>query len=102
MVLIEKDRILYLREKLREMEKIHLERNNTLFAEVRSVVPLTEDEVTRLVGKLENKYSKKILLKQEIDKSIIGGLFVRVGDDVIDGTVKSRLDDMKQIMLKRE
>ena len=56
MVLIEKDRILYLREKLREMEKIHLERNNTLFAEVKSVVPLTEDEVTRLVGKLENKY----------------------------------------------
>ncbi len=63
---------------------------------------LTEDEVTRLVAKLENKYSKKILLKQEIDKSIIGGLYVRVGDDVIDGTVKSRLDDMKQIMLKRE
>lgn len=102
MVLIEKDRILYLREKLKEMEKIHLERNNTLLAEVKSVVPLTEDEVTRLVAKLENKYSKKILLKQEIDKSIIGGLYVRVGDDVIDGTVKSRLDDMKQIMLKRE
>ena len=87
---------------LKEMEKIHLERNNTLLAEVKSVVPLTEDEVTRLVAKLENKYSKKILLKQEIDKSIIGGLYVRVGDDVIDGTVKSRLDDMKQIMLKRE
>ncbi|HHD2768585.1 TPA: ATP synthase F1 subunit delta, partial [Clostridium perfringens] len=80
----------------------HLERNNTLLAEVKSVVQLTEDEVKRLVEKLENKYSKKILLKQEIDKSIIGGLFVRVGDDVIDGTVKSRLDDMKLIMLKRE
>lgn len=102
MVLIEKDRILYLKEKLKEMEKIHLERNNTLLAEVKSVVQLTEDEVKRLVEKLENKYSKKILLKQEIDKSIIGGLFVRVGDDVIDGTVKSRLDDMKLIMLKRE
>ena len=102
LILIEKDRILFLKEKLKEMEKIHLERNNTLLAEVKSVVPLTEDEVTRLVAKLENKYSKKILLKQEIDKSIIGGLYVRVGDDVIDGTVKSRLDDMKQIMLKRE
>lgn len=102
MILIEKDRILYLKEKLNQMEKIHRERNNTLLAEVKSVVPLTEDEVQRLIEKLEKKYSKKILLKQELDNSIIGGLFVRVGDDVIDGTIKAKLDDMKQIMLKRE
>ncbi len=41
MILIEKDRILYLKEKLNQMEKIHRERNNTLLAEVKSVVPLT-------------------------------------------------------------
>ena len=52
MVLIEKDRILYLREKLKEMEKIHLERNNTLLAEVKSVIPLTEDEVYKTCSKV--------------------------------------------------
>ena len=102
LILIEKDRILFLKEKLKEMEKIHLERNNTLLAEVKSVVPLTEDEVTRLVAKLENKYSKKILLTTEIDKSLLGGVYVRVGNDVIDGTIKSKLEEMKDIMLKRE
>lgn len=102
LILIEKDRILYLREKLKEMEKIHLERNNTLLAEVKSVISLTEDEVKALTKKLEKKYNKKIILKQQIDSSLIGGVYIRVGDDVIDGTIRSKLDEMKSLMLKRE
>lgn len=102
LILIEKDRILYLKEKLNEMEKIHLERNNTLMAKVKSVIPLTEEQQLKLTETLQNKYDKKIILQEEIDKSIIGGLYVRVGDDVIDGTIKSKLDEMKDLMLKRE
>lgn len=102
LLLIEKDRILYLREKLNEMEKIHLERNNTLIAKVKSVIPLTEEQRNKLTENLQNKYDKKVVLQEEIDKSIIGGLYVRVGNDVIDGTVKSKLDEMKARMLKRE
>ena len=45
LILIEKDRILFLREKLNEMEKIHLEKNNTLVAVVKTAVPLLEKEV---------------------------------------------------------
>ncbi|SHE67622.1 F0F1 ATP synthase subunit delta [Clostridium fallax] len=101
-ILIEKDRILYLREKLDQMEKIHLDRNNTLVANIKSVIPLTDEELSKLKSKLEAKYDKKIILEQEIDKSIIGGLYVRVGNDVIDGTIKSKLDEMKALMLKRE
>ncbi len=102
LLLIEKDRILYLKEKLNEMEKIHLERNNTLIAKVKSVIPLTEEQYNKLTENLQNKYDKKVVLQEEIDKSIIGGLYVRVGNDVIDGTVKSKLDEMKARMLKRE
>ena len=51
---------------------------------------------------LEKKYDKKIIMTTEVDKTILGGVFVRVGNDVIDGTVKSKLDEMKDIMLKRE
>jgi len=40
LILIEKDRMLFLREKLNEMEKIHLEKNNTLVAVVKSAIPL--------------------------------------------------------------
>lgn len=102
LILIEKDRILYLKEKLNEMEKIHLERNNTVIAKVKSVIPLTKNQVNKLKGNLEKKYDKNIILEQEIDKSIIGGLYVRVGNDVIDGTIKLKLDEMKALMLKRE
>ena len=102
LLLIQKDRILHLKEMLNQMEKIHLERNNTLLANVKTVVPLLEDERDTLVSKLERKYNKKIILNEEIEKEILGGVYVRIGNDVIDGTVKSKLDEMKALMLRGE
>lgn len=84
------------------MENIYLEKHNTLKAKVKSVIPLTEEQRNRLNDKLQGKYNKKIIIEEEIDKSIIGGLYVRVGNDVIDGTLKSKLHEMKELMLKRE
>lgn len=98
--LIDKDRILYLKEKLNEMEKIHLEKNNMLQALVKTVIPLNEDERYALISKLEKMYNKKVLIKEEIDKTLIGGVYIRIGNNVIDGTLKSKLDEMKVLMLK--
>ena len=102
LILIEKDRILFLREKLNEMEKIHREKNNTLLALVKTAVPLLDTEMAELKKKLEDKYNKKIIITAEVDKSLLGGVYVRVGNDVIDGSVKSRLEEMKDLMLKRD
>ena len=93
LILIEKDRILFLKEKLKEMEKIHL---------VKTTVPLEENEYNSLVDKLEKKYNKEVILKKEIDPGILGGIYVRIGNDVIDGTVKTRLDDLEKLMLATE
>lgn len=101
LILIEKERIPYLEEKLKEMEKIHLERQNIFEAIVKTVIPLNEEEKASLVSKLENKYNKTILLKEEIDKSLIGGVYVRVGNDVIDGTIKAEFDEIKKKVLNR-
>lgn len=102
LILIEKRRILYLREKLNQMEKIHLEKKNTVVAIVKSVIEMTDEQTKRLKEKLEKKYNKKVIIKHEIDKSILGGLYVRVGDDVIDGSIRSKLEEMRALMLKRE
>lgn len=102
LILIEKDRILYLKEKLVEMEKIDLERKNTVKGLVKTTVPLTEEEFSNLVSTLEKKYNKHIILDQIIDEDILGGIYVRVNNDVIDGTVKSKLDELKKLMLKTE
>ena len=96
LILIEKDRILYLEEKINEMEKIHLERQNILVANVKSVIPLNEDEKSTLIEKLKKMYGKNIILKEKIDKSIIGGLYIRVGDDVIDGTIKTKFEEIRR------
>lgn len=100
LILIEKDRILFTEEKLKEMEKIHLERNNTLLVEVKTVIPLQETEREDLRIKLYNMYDKKIIFDEKLDNKIIGGVYIRVGDDVIDGTIKSKLDEMKKLMFK--
>ncbi len=52
LVLIEKDRILYLEEKLKEMEKIYLEKNNMLLANVKTVIPLLKEEKEELNKKI--------------------------------------------------
>lgn len=100
LILIDKGRILHIEEKYTEMQKIHLDKNNTLLAQVKTVVPLTESERKELVLKLEKKYSKKIILDEKVDENIIGGVYVRVGDDIIDGTIKTKLAEMKKNILK--
>ena len=102
LIFIEKDRILFLKEKLKEMEKIHLKKLNVLQGIVKTTVPLEENEYNSLVDKLEKKYNKEVILKKEIDPGILGGIYVRIGNDVIDGTVKTRLDDLEKLMLATE
>lgn len=98
-VLVDKGRILYLEEKIRQMEIIYLERHDILEATVTSVIPLTDQEFSKLHEKLEKKYGKKVILSKKIDESILGGLFVRVGNEVIDGTVAGKYKEIKNIMM---
>lgn len=102
LILIEKNRIMFLSEKLKEMEKIYLERKNTLRATVTTAVPMLDEEKESLKSKLQEQYNKTIIMQNIVDKGILGGVYVRVGNDVIDGTVKSRLQEMKDIILKEE
>lgn len=101
-LLLEKNRLLMLGGIINEMNKIHLERNMTVVALVKTVVPLIEEEKQALTAKLQLKYNKKIILEEEIDKNIIGGVYVRVGNDVIDGTIKTKFEEIKKLTLKTD
>lgn len=101
LILIEKDNLLSLNEILEEMKVIHLERNNEVTALVKTVTELSTEQKQKLVQKLEAKYNKKIKLKTEIDKSIIGGIFIKVKDDITDGTFKTKYEELRALMLNK-
>lgn len=102
LLLVEKKRIDDVDEILNQLNIISLEKHNKVIADVKTVIPLTKDEQTSLTDKLSKKYNKTVILKESIDKSIIGGVYVRVGDDVIDGTIKFKLESMKKVMLEEK
>lgn len=64
-------------------------------AEVRSAVELTDDQKTRLAAALANATGKQINLKVVVDPSVLGGLVATIGDTVIDGSVSTRIDQLK-------
>lgn len=68
---------------------------NLEVAEVRTAVALTSDQQTRLAAAITNATGKQVNLKVVIDPSIIGGLVATVGDTVIDGSVRTRIDQLK-------
>jgi len=68
---------------------------NLEVAEVRTAVPLTADQTTRLAAALVNATGKQVNLKVVVDPSVIGGLVATVGDTVIDGSVRTRIDQLK-------
>ena len=68
---------------------------NLEVAEVRTAVPLTPDQQTRLAAALANATGKEVNLKVVVDPSVLGGLVATVGDTVIDGTVRTRIEQLK-------
>jgi F-type H+-transporting ATPase subunit delta len=67
-------------------------------AEVRSAIPLTDDQRARLAAALNNATGKQVELKVVVDPTVLGGLVASVGDTVIDGSVRARLDQLKSLL----
>lgn len=64
-------------------------------AEVRTAVALTDDQQRRLADALKKATGSDVNLKIIVDPSVVGGLVATVGDKVIDGSVRNRLDQLK-------
>ena len=64
-------------------------------ASVRTAVPLTADQEARLKAALENATGKTLNIKATVDPSVVGGVVAVVGDDVIDDSVRTRIDQLK-------
>jgi F-type H+-transporting ATPase subunit delta len=65
-------------------------------AEVRTAFPLDADQQARLADALGRATGKKVTVKVVIDPTVLGGIVARVGDTVIDGSVRSRLEQLRE------
>ena len=67
-------------------------------AVVTSAVPLKEAETVVLREKLEKKLARKITLQCQVNPDLIGGILVEVDGRVIDGSIRNKLDEIKEVM----
>ena len=79
------------------MQRAAAEREHEV-AEVRTAVDLDDEQRRRLTEALERATGKKIELKVIRDPTVIGGVVARVGDTVIDGTVRHRLEQLREAL----
>jgi F-type H+-transporting ATPase subunit delta len=65
-------------------------------AEVRSAVPLDDQQRQRLADALSRATKKRVDVQVIVDPTVLGGVVARIGDTIIDGTVRHRLDQLKE------
>lgn len=75
-----------------ELVALAAEKRQAVVAEVRTAVPLDGEHRKRLADALGRATGKRVELKVVVDPSVVGGVVARVGDQVIDGTVRRRLE----------
>ena len=93
-LLVENKRLLILPEISLFFEDLKAEAEGTIEAEIIMAEKPTQKTVDDLLKSLEKKFNKKIEGKVVIDKNIIGGTKIVVGDSVIDASVRAQLDNL--------
>lgn len=81
----------------RLVERAAEERSQAV-AEVRSAIPLDEAQKERLAQALGQATGKTISVKVIVDPSILGGIVAQVGDTVIDGSIRTRLNQLREAL----
>jgi len=97
-ILLDKNRFEYIMEIHDAFRQLVLPYRNTVEATVLTVVPLDEALRVALEKKLALRFNKKVILDNQIDETILGGAVVYVGDQVIDGSIRKQLTQMKTQM----
>lgn len=82
-------------ELLRHAASVVADQAGYAVATVTSAVPLSAEQLDRLRSGLAAQYGRKIRLNTVVEPSLVGGIRVLIGDDVIDGSVAARLNDLR-------
>ncbi len=86
----------YLARTLRELADAH---KGIVRAEVTTAAPLSDEYYAKLQAKLEKMTGKRVVVDRRIDASIIGGVVARIGDRIFDGSLHTRLQSLRDVLL---
>jgi F-type H+-transporting ATPase subunit delta len=99
LLIVQRELVDYMQNIATELETMVLDYRNQAVAEVTTATPLDEKQQELVKKALERRTGKTILLQTRIDPSILGGIIARVGDQVIDSSVRYRLAALQQRLL---
>src|SRR5215212_8414658 len=97
-VLAENGRLELLPEIRTQFEALRNEREGIVEAEVQSAFELSEAQLKDLVSRLEKKTGRKVKAKVKVDKELIGGVRIVLGDKVIDGSARAQLGALENAL----
>ncbi len=83
-----------------EFQKLYAESKKVSIARVKTTVPLDENQKEQLKAKLEKQSGHSVVLECSIDKTLLGGVLIEIDGILLDGTLKHRLQELKEVMDK--
>ncbi|QGN47113.1 F0F1 ATP synthase subunit delta [Micromonospora sp. WMMD558] len=86
---------------LTRLVELAADRRDRQVAYVTVAAPLSDEEERRLGARLSEMYGREVSVKQTVDPEVLGGVSVRVGSDLYDGTVLRRLNETRNALAKR-
>ena len=99
-LLIEKHRVPAVFRVRRAFDKLWEEENHLLPVEVTSAVELDSDVLKSIGDRIGEQTGRKVDLKSNVDPDVLGGLVVRVGNSVLDASVRHRLEQLRKTVAK--
>lgn len=91
-------RLFVLPQLIRQLQALIAEARGEITADVTSAILLTDDQIARLRDTLANKTGKTVKLNIRIDDALIGGMIVKMGSQMIDTSVRSKLNSLQNSM----
>lgn len=99
-LLLDKDRMIHIADIQEEFQTLVERHNGLQRATVVTAVTLPADLEEQLVARLETHAACRIILDKKVDPSVIGGVCVTLGDKILDGTLRTGLDDLRTTLEK--
>ena len=99
-LLLANNRLALLPEIRELFEQQKNDREGVVDAQISSAFPLDDDQLRSLVSDLERRFARRVNPHVTVDRELIGGVMIVVGDTVIDGSVRGKLAGMSAALLK--